>query len=148
MLDIFPKEDVHSILLPIYGGEEAFICLVPHEAIVSLYLHVYAICMQNNLMKITTTLRLHLLQQFKICSARFPRWRSPRSPSNYLIILMHMRFRVKIGVQGSSQKESKKKRKERTRIRNLISISSLHTQNDNPRFFCCASSKSCEISLH
>jgi hypothetical protein len=35
----------------------------------------------------------------------------PQSLSNYLIILMQMRFRTKIGVQGSSQKKCKRKEK-------------------------------------
>ena len=91
-------------------------------------------------------MRLHLLQQFKTCSASFSTTEKSQSPSKYLIILVQMRFRVKTGVQGSSQKKCKKKRKEKNQESHLNV--QLHTQNDNPRFFCCTSSKSCEISLH
>ena len=58
MLDIYAdyfRRKMSILFYCLSTGEEAFICLLPHEAIVYIYLHVCAMCMQNNLMKITTT---------------------------------------------------------------------------------------------
>lgn len=92
-------------------GEEAFVCLVPHEAIVSIYLHVCAMCMQKNLMKITTTRAFASVAANQNLLCTISTMEKPQSLSNYLIILMQMRFRTKIGVQGSSQKKCKRKEK-------------------------------------